>query len=449
MAMASAQRDTAPANLIVGLGASGLSAARYLARRGQSFAATDSRATPPGLEEFRGAYPEAGCRLGAFDPQYFASARRIVLSPGVALREPALQAALEAGVEVVGDIELFAREAQAPVIAITGTNGKSTVTALVGEMARAAGRDVAVGGNIGTPALDLLRSPEPELYVLEISSFQLETTSSLRAVAAVVLNLSADHMDRYDGLDQYGAAKARIYRGAACRIVNRDDPAAAALATDGGDVSFGLDAPGPGDYGLHEVDGVAHLVRGETPLLAERELRIPGRHNTANALAALALAEAAGIDREPALRALRAFKGLPHRAQWVAERREVVWYDDSKGTNVGATLAALSGMQRPVVLLAGGHGKGQDFAPLRPAVAERARAVILFGQDAARIEAALAGAVALHRVHDLEAAVTLAAELAQSGDCVLLSPACASLDQFRDYRHRGETFARLVGELPA
>jgi UDP-N-acetylmuramoylalanine--D-glutamate ligase len=316
-------------------------------------------------------------------------------------------------------------------------------------MARAADIDVAVGGNLGPPALDLMREPEPALYVLEVSSFQLETTSSLRPVAAVVLNLSPDHLDRYADLAGYGAAKARVYRGAQRRIINRDDRRAAALAGQEAQISFGLDAPRSGDYGLREQDGAAWLARGETLLLPESDLRMPGRHNTANALAALALAEAAGIDQQAACAALRRFTGLAHRTQWVAERRGAVWYDDSKGTNVGATLAALRGMDRPVILLAGGDGKGQDFAPLREGLGGRARAVVLFGRDARRIEAAVQDVTNSYVVQDIAQAVDLAARLALPGDCVLLSPACASLDQFRDYRERGETFARLVEELPA
>lgn len=442
-------KETADKLLIVGLGKSGCSVARFLAARGLSFEAVDSRECPPGLDEFRRAHPGAAVHLGGFDPRLFRRARNLVLSPGVALDEPAVQAALQAGADVVGDVELFARARRAPVIAVTGSNGKSTVTTLVGEMARRAGVDVAVGGNLGTPALDLLRDPEPALYVLELSSFQLETTESLAPEAAVVLNLSPDHLDRYPSLEAYARAKGRIYLGAKRRIVNREDPRARALAGKGEAVSFGLDAPGAGDYGLITHEGAPWLARGGEPLLPEARLRMPGRHNTANALAALALGEAAGLDMGSMLQTLTEFPGLPHRTQWVASIDGVDWYNDSKGTNVGATLAALGGMPGRVVLLAGGLGKGQDFRPLRAAVAGKARAVILFGRDAPALAEALDGSAPLRRVSDLAAAVAEARELARPGDCVLLSPACASFDQFSGYEERGEVFTRLVREAAA
>lgn len=441
--------NTADKLLIVGLGRTGCSVARFLAGRGLSFEAADSREHPPGLEDFRRAYPGVAVHLGGFDPRLFRRAGRLVLSPGVALGEPAVQAALQAGAEVVGDVELFARERRAPVVAITGSNGKSTVTTLLGEMARRAGIDVAVGGNLGTPALDLLRDPEPGLYVLELSSFQLETTQSLAPEAGVVLNLSPDHLDRYPDLEAYARAKGRIYLEAKRRIVNRQDPRARALAGEGEAVSFGLDAPGVGDYGLITHEGAPWLARGAEPLLPEAGLRMRGRHNTANALAALALGEAAGLAMAPMLAALREFPGLPHRSQWVARIGGVDWYNDSKGTNVGATLAALGGMPGRVVLLAGGLGKGQDFRPLRAAVAGKARAVVLFGRDAPALAEALEGSAPLRRVPDLAAAVAEARRLARPGDCVLLSPACASFDQFSGYEERGEVFTRLVQEVAA
>lgn len=437
-----------PATLIVGLGKSGLSVARYLARRGEVFAVADSRAIPPGQAELAELCPGCETAFGDFDANYFSRFRQLIVSPGIAVREPAIQAAARAGAEIIGDIELFARTSTAPVIAITGSNGKSTVTTLVAEMAAADGRDYMAGGNLGTPALDLITQPEPAGYVLELSSFQLETTSSLRSVAATVLNLSADHMDRYDSLDAYAQAKARIYRHAEVQIVNREDLLASALNTDGGRcVSFGLDTPAAGHWGVLDQDGVAWLARGSQRVLREDELHVRGRHNVANVLAAFALGEAAGFSLDAMCRAARAFTGLAHRSQWVANLNGVDWFNDSKGTNVGATLAALKGMTGKVVLLAGGLGKDQDFSPLREALAEKGRALVLFGRDAGVIEDAVGAAVPTRRVDTFEAAVKYAAELAQTGDAVLLSPACASFDMFSGYEERGERFVALVNEL--
>ncbi len=436
-----------PAILIVGLGKSGMSVARYLQRRGEAFAVADSRPFPPGRAELAELCPACETAFGDFDTDYFTRFRQIIVSPGVAVSEPAIRAAAERGAEVIGDIELFARTATAPVIAITGSNGKSTVTSLVAEMAVADGKAYVAGGNLGTPALDLLSQPEPEGYVLELSSFQLETTSSLRVVAATVLNLSADHMDRYDSLDSYAAAKARIYRHAQVQVINRDDAVAAALATGAGRrVSFGLDVPAAGDWGLLEDGEVTWLTCGDERVLREDDLHVRGRHNLANVLAAFALGEAAGFSREAMCRAAREFAGLPHRSQWVASLRGVDWFNDSKGTNVGATLAALKGMTGKVVLLAGGLGKDQDFSPLRPALAEKGRALVLFGRDAGLIEEAVGQVVDTVRVDTFEAAVKAAAELAQPGDAVLLSPACASFDMFSGYEERGERFVALVNE---
>jgi len=433
--------------LIVGLGATGLSVARHLRAQGQGFCVADSRAQAPGCAELKRLAPAVSVNTGPFDAALFATMKRLVVSPGVSVMEPAIQAARAAGAEVLGDIELFAREVRAPVLAITGSNGKSTVTALVGEMARAAGIKVAVGGNFGTPALDLLGEPDVALYVLELSSFQLETTESLAPVAATVLNISADHLDRYTSLQDYAGAKARILSRAGTAVVNRDDDRVAAMTGGRVRVSFGLDAPAEGDWGLVLRDGEPWLARGEIPWLAESRLRIAGRHNTANALAALALGEAAGLPAEAMVEALLHFAGLPHRCQWVARLHGVSWYNDSKGTNLGATLAALSGFPGQVVLIAGGQGKGQDFTPLRGAVRDKARAVILLGEDAPRIAQVLEGVVPLVQVANMQDAVTEAARLAESGDSVLLSPACASLDMFDNYMHRGEVFMAAVQGL--
>jgi UDP-N-acetylmuramoylalanine--D-glutamate ligase len=365
----------------------------------------------------------------------------------VAPQHPAIAAAIEAGVEVLGDIELFARNANAPVVAITGSNGKSTVTTLVGEMARAAGKAVRVGGNLGTPALDLLEDHAPDLYVLELSSFQLEVTASLNAAAAVVLNISEDHLDRHGSVAHYATIKQTIYNGDGAVLLNRDDARVMAMAPEGRKIaSFGLDAaPGEGDYGLIEHDGETWLARGDERLLNSAEMKMPGRHNWANALAALALGEAVGLDMKAMLQVLRDFPGLPHRCQWVAEQGGVNYYEDSKGTNVGATLAALEGLPgEKVVLIAGGQAKGQEFAPLRQMVAQRARAVVLIGEDARLIERSMLRAAPLVMAADMNDAVTKARKLARPGDAVLLSPACASFDMFRNYIERGEAFVAAV-----
>ncbi len=446
--LAQVGQDVAGATVVVGLGRTGLSCVRFLAQQGDDVLVVDSRESPPGLDALRRELPGIDCRVGGFDAQLFATAGQLVVSPGVAWDEPALLAAREVGVPVFGDIELFARHARAPVIAITGSNGKSTVTTLVGEMAVAAGLEVRVGGNLGTPALDLLGDSEPDLYVLELSSFQLESTASLNAAAAAVLNVSDDHLDRHGNLAHYAAIKQRVYRGHGVVAVNADDPLVAAMAEPGRSVvrfSVGRDA----DYALLERDGELWLsVRGQS-VLAAREMRIAGRHNLANALAALALGEAAGLPLAAMLNTLRRFEGLPHRCRLVAERGGVGYYNDSKGTNVGATLAALTGMPAErVVLIAGGLGKGADFAPLKPAVAAHARAVVLIGRDAPVIEQALrdAGVPLLHAV-DMDEAVAMAANAAQPGDAVLLSPACASFDMFSGYAARGEAFVAAVGRL--
>jgi UDP-N-acetylmuramoylalanine--D-glutamate ligase len=373
------------------------------------------------------------------------------VSPGVSVKEPAIARAIGAGEQAIGDIELFAREATAPVIAVTGANGKSTVTALTGEMCRRAGLLTAVGGNIGVPALSLLGDREPDVYVLELSSFQLETTYSLNARAATVLNITPDHMDRYRDIGEYAEAKARVFRGNGTMVLNADDSRVMRMRQSGRrTVSFSLGRPAEAqDYGLDEIRGATWLVHGTQPLMAAREVPLAGRHNLANVLAAMALAETAGVVPEDACAAVREFKGLHHRTELVAERHGVRWYDDSKGTNVGATVAALNGMTAPVILIAGGDGKGQDFSDLKPACAQHARAVVLIGRDAPLIEAALGNAVTTRRAKDMHEAVRFAAGLAQPGDVVLLSPACASFDMFRNYEHRAEVFRAAVQEVVA
>jgi UDP-N-acetylmuramoylalanine--D-glutamate ligase len=443
------QTPTNP-SIVVGLGRTGLSCARYLQSRGLSFAVTDNRASPPESAALSQLAPGVKLRFGKFDESLLDGASQIIASPGVSLREPFLMTAAARGIPIVGDIELFVREAKAPIAAITGTNGKSTVTTLVGLMANAAGRRAIAGGNLGRPALELLNDPVPELYVLELSSFQLETTLSLRAAAATVLNVTPDHMDRYATVEEYAAAKERIYRGCEAAIVNMDDVAVRSMRYRPGRVlGFSLHADPSADYYVHTQGDDAILMRGRERLIAMSELKITGLHNAANAMASLAMCEALGLSRPACLQALRDFPGLPHRSQWVADIGGVRFVDDSKGTNVGATLAAVAGMPGSLVVIAGGQGKGQDFQPLAPAFRGKVRHVVLLGQDAKLLDSALQGTTTTQFAKDMDEAVRLAADAARPGETVLLSPACASLDMFRDYGHRGDVFAAAVRGLQA
>lgn len=444
--------------LVVGLGVSGRAICRHLSRQGTPFMVADTRAVPPGIDEFRVAHPDTEVYCGPLAGLDLAEAQEVVVSPGVDPHTPGLEALLgrtraATGEPVlVGEMALFVRAARAPIAAITGANAKSTVTTLLGEMAREAGRRVAVGGNLGTPALDLLAEvPDAELFVLELSSFQLETTPRLGAETAAFLNLSEDHLDRHGDMASYRAAKLGIFRGARHAVVNADDPltwpATAPPALD----RFTSGVPEGNDWGIARRAGRDWLVHGGKPLLPAGEVRLPGRHNQANALAALAMGHHLGLPLAAMIAVLRRFPGLPHRGELVAEVKGVRWINDSKGTNVAATLAALEGLgptlEGRLILLAGGVGKGADFHPLAAPLARYGREAILFGQDAARLEHVLQGRLAVTRVDDLEAALARAAEIAIPGDGVLLSPACASLDQFTDYQARGEAFRRAVKRL--
>ena len=444
--------------LVMGLGDTGLAAARWLAGQGARVRVADSRATPPNAGALQAEVPAAIPVFGPFSNDLWADADLIVLSPGLTRRQPVLAAARAAGLEVIGDVELFARvlgglRPPPRVLAITGSNGKSTVTQMTGDLCRAAGLRTVVAGNIGLPVLNALetaaREGYPDVYVLELSSYQLETLTHLDATAATVLNISEDHLDRYVDLEDYTAAKVAIFRGHGRMVLNRDDPACAAMAWPGREaVSFGLNPPpDPADFGLIESSREHWLCQGAQKLMPARELPLEGRHNAANALAALALCRTLDLPYAPLLQALRQFHGLPHRVEKVAEIAGVVFIDDSKGTNVGATEAALRGMDRPVVLIAGGDGKGQDFRPLRNALAT-ARAVVLIGRDAPLIAAALEGTpLPVLRAVDMDDAVRQAFALAQPGDAVLLSPACASWDMFRNYAHRAEAFIAAARAL--
>ncbi len=452
--------------LVVGLGDSGLSAVRWLRRHGVSVRATDSRPEPHHGASIRSEFPEVSLSLGGFRQEDFDWAEVLVVSPGVPVSTPEIA---QSEALVVGDVELFGLALRQglsgpdrgdprypAVLAITGSNGKSTVTSMAGAICARAGLETCMAGNIGLPVLDALLEietgvrPVPDVFVLELSSFQLETTYSLALTAAALLNLSEDHMDRYPDMAKYAVAKGRIFRHAALQVLNRDDPFTLAFTLPQGTTwTFGLDAPTRDDqWGLMQHQGQTWLTRGAHPLMPTASLQVAGLHNAANALAALALCQSLGLPDEPMLAALREYKGLPHRAERVAEIDGVTYYDDSKGTNVGATEAALKGFEQPVVLIAGGDGKGQDFSPLRPAVA-RARAVILIGRDGPALAAILDGAAPILHAPSLEAAVELARQSARPGDAVLLSPACASFDMFRNYVHRAEVFVQAVQALAA
>lgn len=453
--------------LVLGLGETGLSALRWLNAQGARLSVADTRDNPPGIAALQTELPVITIYTGAFETTIFADAELIVVSPGVPVNDPAIQAAIHRGIPVIGDVELFAqyRSPNAKVIAITGANGKTTVTTLVGEMCKAAGLKTIVAGNIGLPVLDALSMETPDVYVLELSSFQLETTSSLHVDAATMLNLSEDHMDRYASFQDYAIAKARVFYNATLQVLNRDDAWSMMMGRAKlRQVTFGLSALSEKDsaekqgaekdsteensYGLKQVDGETWLCEGEKELIHLQDLKMVGLHNAANALAAVALCRGIGIDYPPIIQTLYNFKGLPHRVEWVANIDDIDYYDDSKGTNVGATCAALSGLPQKVVLIAGGDGKGQDFSPLTDAVAENARAVVLIGRDAPLIEAVLLTTnIPLYQAIDLPEAVNIAKKIAQTGDAVLLSPACASFDMFKNYMHRAEVFVNAVLNL--
>lgn len=435
--------------VVVGLGVTGLSCARWLSARGLRIAVTDSRETPPCLAALRRELPTVPVHAGGLDTALLARTGTVVVSPGIAVSDPRIAAAL-AGRDVIGDIELFARAVTAPVVAITGSNGKSTVTTLVGAMCTAAGRRVAVGGNLGTPALELLAGPPPELFVLELSSFQLETTTSLDAAAAVVLNLSADHLDRYDSMTGYAAAKQRIYHGTGKVVINLDDPIVRAMAGRGREcIGFSLERGCDAGVGLTDIDGQEWIIAFGQALMPTAETGLRGRHNIANALAAVALGYCIDLPAAAMVSALREFRGLAHRCQLIASLGGVDWINDSKATNVGAACAAIAGLDeyRSLVLIAGGVGKGAAYTALVDAARGRVGAAVLIGEEAAALAAAFEASVPVHQAGGLDEAVRLAAGLAGPGDAVLLSPACASFDQFDNYAHRGDCFAAAVREL--
>jgi len=442
--------------LVIGLGKTGMSCIRFLVERGVDVAVTDSRENPAELPSLQAQYPDVAVFVGGINAEAIRRADVLLISPGVPVKTPAIADAIAERKQVIGDIEVFARCTHKPVVAITGSNGKSTVTTLLGEMARLAKRHVVVAGNIGTPVLDTINDDENnELYVLELSSFQLETTYSLNTVASVILNITEDHMDRYTSLSEYSTAKARITHGDGAVIVNKDEANVCALA-DALDkqrqrVSYATRLPADTvDFGVITIEGDNWLAMHSKPLIPVSALKIKGNHNVSNVLAALALGSVTDLPMPAMLEAAQQFAGLPHRTQWVAEHDGVVWFNDSKATNVGATIAAVRGLSDyRLILLMGGQGKGQDFSELRQVFKNNVRHVFLFGEDAQRIAETLSGSVSYTTVKDLQQAVIDANRLAVAGDAVLLSPACASFDMFNGYDHRGREFTRMVQEVIA
>jgi UDP-N-acetylmuramoylalanine--D-glutamate ligase len=437
--------------VVVGLGITGLSCVRYLAQQNQdTFAVIDTREQPPGFDQLKQQFPQVAYHMGSFQQEWLNHAKRIIVSPGIALETPELQQAKQAGAILIGDIELFAQNATVNVAGITGSNGKTTVTTLLDLMMQEAKIPAYVGGNIGVPALDLLAKKDAKFFALELSSFQLERTEHLPLKIATILNLAEDHMDRYASFEDYCAAKQRIYDHAEIALMNRDDKLTAPHSSYPKKIiSFGLDTPPTeADFGIIEKGNNSYLACGQELLLEVKELALLGKHNWANSLAALAIGKTLGIPMAAMIQVLKQFPGVPHRCEQVAQKNGIAWINDSKGTNVAATLTALQGMASlfsgKAILLAGGVGKNADFSPLREPVKKLAKTVIVFGQDAEQIKAALNGGIDIKHVTTLDEAIDHAAKIATSGDFVLFSPACASFDMFQDYNHRGKCFREAV-----
>ena len=450
------RKDEQQYKVIVGLGSTGLSCARFFHTKGIPFRVVDSRFSPPCLATFEVEFPFAEVELGGFTEATLMSAQELVVSPGVSLSTPEIAKAIAAGVPVTGDIDIFRRYCKQPLVAITGSNGKSTVVTLIAEMAQRAGFNIGVGGNLdgraSMPALDMLSSDARELYLLELSSFQLETTQQLDADIATILNVSEDHMDRYDSMEDYRAAKLRIFDGCKLAIVNRNDETTLPPETFRGQVvSIGFDVPLANEYGIRALEGREWLVLGDECLIALDDIKLVGRHNVANAMVALAVAMQVGIPVEHAVETLRQFQGLPHRCQWVRSLRGVDYYNDSKGTNVNATCQAIDGVAQKtsgsVYLIAGGLAKEADFGPLVPLLRNHVAGIVLIGRDGQMIADAVSDAVKTEFADSLEEAVIICREKAVAGDAVLLSPACASQDMFKDFAHRGRVFVATVEGL--
>lgn len=436
--------------VIVGLGKTGFACARFFADQNINIAVTDSRLNPPALESIQKTLPNVPLYLGNIDKKLLMNAGELLISPGISLREPAIAAAIQSGVKFYGDIEVFCQRISKPVIAITGSNGKSTVTTLLAEMVNAAGLNAAMGGNIGTPVLDLLSKDQPDYYILELSSFQLETLSSLNAVASVVLNVTQDHMERYSSLEDYARVKSRIYAGDGTMVINLDDPLVANMIDAHRKIiGFTLRQPDSGQYGLVTHKGKHWLAKAGEKLMPAENLHIHGKHNISNALAALALAEAVNLPIDPVLQVLENFSGLPHRCQWIATINGVDWYNDSKGTNVASSCAAITGLsgKENIILIAGGDSKGAEFGDLAQAAHGRVREAIVMGRDGHIVKSALQDQINVYTAESMESAVNKAFELTSPGDLVLLSPACASTDMFEDYQARGNAFISAVERL--
>lgn len=443
------EMNQAQSILIIGLGQTGLSCVRFLVEQGFTVAVMDTREQPPGLFQMQTDYPEVFVITGGLDRQLMQQADMIVLSPGIDPRAQEIIDAEKAGVELVGDVELFARYANAPIIAITGSNGKSTVTTLLAEMASESGKQVEVGGNLGTPSLDLITEPAPDFYIVELSSFQLETVKTLNAFAAVILNISPDHLDRYENEHDYYLAKKRIFAGNGVMILNRDDQIVNQLSSkQRNQIGFSLETSEGVDFGVMLHNGVEWLAEGHEPLLAIEQLKIVGKHNIANALAALALGSAMALPMPEMLTALQQYLGLPHRCRLVVEQDGVRWFNDSKATNVGACIAAIEGLSDSgkIILIAGGVGKDQDFTELTQTLDSFVSAVILLGCDAELIAIEIPSHLPTYRVASIADAVVKAKDISKSGESVLLSPACASFDMFSGYAERGNLFETAVRE---
>ena len=438
--------------VVAGLGISGVAAVNFLHKQGYRVAVTDSRQNPPGHDQIPA---EIQTSFGELDLELLLSAEEIVISPGLDPKIEQIQEAVKQGIPVVSEIQILRRATDKPIVAITGSNAKSTVTTLMGIMAEAAGKKVAVGGNLGRPALDLTND-DPELYILELSSFQLEATSNLNADVAVVLNMSEDHLDRHGDMFGYHTAKHRIFQGVKKVVYNRDDSLTRPLVPDATPMqSFGLNAPDMNQFGtLKDTDGTIWLARGRERLLKSEDMYIQGTHNVANALACLALGEAIDLPLDTMLETLKTFKGLEHRCEFVKEVNQVRYYNDSKGTNIGATLAAIDGLGAAievkggkVAIILGGQGKGQDFTALRESLTKYVKVAVLIGEDAPIIEQAIQGTTTLLHAQTFKEAVELCQKNTQANDVVLLSPACASFDMFTGYPQRGHQFVELVNAL--
>ena len=438
--------------VIVGLGKTGLSCVRYLSKQGLKIAVVDSRTQPPELSALKKEYETVPVYLGEISKTVLLAAEQIILSPGVSIDNEAVKQAINNGIPVNGDIELFCRQAKAPIIAISGSNGKSTVTTLVAEMTKRTGLKTSVGGNLGTPALDLLEEGIPDLYVLELSSFQLETTFSLNAHASVVLNVSPDHMDRYSDLNDYAEVKRKLYSGNGLMVINQDDQIVKSMSDESRKiVSFSLTKPAENDYGIVKEKDDVWLCQGNKKIIKQSELKIKGEHNVANALAAMALASSMDVPNDVMASTLREFSGLAHRCQWVTTLNGVSWYNDSKATNVGACIASIKGLceEGYIILIAGGDSKGADLSSLAPVLKQHVKHVLLFGVDADKLADVVRSHTSYKLVDDLEEAVKQANQIAETGDRVLLAPACASLDMFEDYQQRGDAFVAAVKALEA